>query len=477
MGPEYIRASDGNGEAVRAIVLEQRDPGDMSLIVDSVLNWPHDFIATSGVLDVDTGLLDPDTMCIFYAHLDGTIIMIDDFAPGYSDVGHNINEVLLLKPTTAWADLVAEQVQEPGLPAGGVDGEVLVKQSATDGDAEWEAVTSVALVTNEVIGGTINGVNTIFTLAGSAVTGTVELYKNGVRQNPGLGNDYTVSGSTITMATAPLTGSILLADYSTSTSQFTSGVTGFVTNQIPSGTVNGSNTTFTCGNSYVAGTLEVWINGLKQLPTTHYVETTPTSGVFTMGDAPATGDNVLVNYQHTLSAGIGDADLVDGFHASAVPTANTLLPLNSSGQFPTTIIKNPYRFLAYPSVNQTIVPATTWTKLQMGAELYDTNSNYNTSTWAYTVPLTGYYTFFASAQLLSQAGTPFLISLSKDGIVEYARLCEIPNTTGNISLSGSVELYMTVGETLWVIAYSGTAGKVISAGFNTTRFGGRYEGP
>jgi hypothetical protein len=68
-------------------------------------------------------------------------------------------------------------------------------------------------VSNEVPSGTINGSNTAFTLANTPVSGTVQLYLNGVRLQPGAGNDYTLSGLTITMLYAPATGDQLLADY------------------------------------------------------------------------------------------------------------------------------------------------------------------------------------------------------------------------------------------------------------------------
>lgn len=59
--------------------------------------------------------------------------------------------------------------------------------------------------------GVINGVNTIFTLP--TVPGPVVLvYRNGVLQQPG-GSDYTLSGSTVTFAIAPLLGDILLVVY------------------------------------------------------------------------------------------------------------------------------------------------------------------------------------------------------------------------------------------------------------------------
>lgn len=68
-------------------------------------------------------------------------------------------------------------------------------------------------VTEETPSGSINGSNTTFTLANTPTTGTVKLYLNGVRQKSGAGNDYTISTTTITMTTAPVSGDVLLADY------------------------------------------------------------------------------------------------------------------------------------------------------------------------------------------------------------------------------------------------------------------------
>lgn len=104
----YLRASNGSGEAVMSVVTTDRPPLSATLIVDSVLNWPARGIATSGTLIPDEGLIDPDTASVFKYHLDGTIIMIDEFAPGYNDVGNSEDQVVVIKPTTLWADLVSE---------------------------------------------------------------------------------------------------------------------------------------------------------------------------------------------------------------------------------------------------------------------------------------------------------------------------------------------------------------------------------
>jgi hypothetical protein len=265
-------------------------------------------------------MLDDNTLTVFKGTKSGSIITIDEYAPGYTDVGHAVGQVVVLKPSTLWADIVRAYLD--------------------DLTAFTTASTQVTQVRNETPGGPVNGINVTFSLVGSAVTGSVELYKNGVRQKPGAGNDYTVSGTVITMALAPLTGAILLADYATSTSLFTAPTTvGIRTNEAVSGTVNGTNKVFTTIAAYVPGTLEVWVNGLKQTPVTHYVETTPTSGIFTFDDAPLTGDNIMVNYQNSLSFAIGDADTVDTFHASPVASANSILPLNASAKYPVTVVE------------------------------------------------------------------------------------------------------------------------------------------
>jgi len=75
------------------------------------------------------------------------------------------------------------------------------------------AVTSRSWAFNEAPGGTVNGSNTSFTLANSPFSGNLMLFLNGVCLQPGAGNDYTLSGLTITMLTAPLTGDKLLATY------------------------------------------------------------------------------------------------------------------------------------------------------------------------------------------------------------------------------------------------------------------------
>jgi hypothetical protein len=87
--------------------------------------------------------------------------------------------------------------------------------SIVDGDISASAtlIKHADVVTREVPTGAINGVNTAFTLASSPVAGTEHVYLNGILQNEGGSNDYTISGANITFNSAPLAGDVLLVSY------------------------------------------------------------------------------------------------------------------------------------------------------------------------------------------------------------------------------------------------------------------------
>lgn len=61
---------------------------------------------------------------------------------------------------------------------------------------------------------TDNG-NGTYTLSQTPVAGTVAVYKNGQRLNAGAGNDYTISGTTITRLDAYNASDVFTADYYT----------------------------------------------------------------------------------------------------------------------------------------------------------------------------------------------------------------------------------------------------------------------
>lgn len=81
------------------------------------------------------------------------------------------------------------------------------------GYADTNYLSILNSIFNEVPSGTIDGVNTTFTIANTPISGTERIYKRGLRMSPGIGNDYTISGVFITFTSAPLTGDSILIDY------------------------------------------------------------------------------------------------------------------------------------------------------------------------------------------------------------------------------------------------------------------------
>lgn|GEM_PF-4340869 len=82
--------------------------------------------------------------------------------------------------------------------------------------ASASAGTPGTLVSGEAVTGTIDGVNKTFTLANTPIVGAITLAYVPTADPSQLlqyGNDFTVSGNTITMNTAPETGSSVYAIY------------------------------------------------------------------------------------------------------------------------------------------------------------------------------------------------------------------------------------------------------------------------
>lgn len=185
-----------------------------------------------------------------------------------------------------------------------------------------------------VLAGSINGVNTTFTVAqGEYVSGRLSVYLNGQLQTQGDGatDDWvedTPGSGTIEMNTAPVTGDILTVIYQTASSLTGTGrridqTGGGDSYGELAGAVNGSNTTFTVSaEKYVSGTLKVYLNGqlLIQGSSEAWEETNADLGTFDMVEPPETGDLLTVEY-NIPGLGSGDADTVDGYHATDIDYA------------------------------------------------------------------------------------------------------------------------------------------------------------
>lgn len=75
-------------------------------------------------------------------------------------------------------------------------------------EVDWSHV-----IKRETPAGDTDGVNTTYTLAHTPIAGTVEGFLNSGLIYEGVGEDYTISGDTITMLSAPLDGDKIRFSY------------------------------------------------------------------------------------------------------------------------------------------------------------------------------------------------------------------------------------------------------------------------
>lgn len=86
--------------------------------------------------------------------------------------------------------------------------------SLTLGAAGLSVTTPVpTFITRETPTGAVDGVNVTFTLANTPTAGSEQVFLNGILQEPGAGNDYTIASGTITYLTAPSTGDRIRVSY------------------------------------------------------------------------------------------------------------------------------------------------------------------------------------------------------------------------------------------------------------------------
>jgi hypothetical protein len=99
---------------------------------------------------------------------------------------------------------------------------------------------------------------------------------------------YTSPGVYTLVYWSPVTGQLVYVDQTVVNS-----ATPAVNEVVPSGAINGSNVTFTLP-SVPTNYLQLFLNGVLQLPTTNY---TITGNTITMNTAPQTGDQLFCVYQ------------------------------------------------------------------------------------------------------------------------------------------------------------------------------------
>jgi len=184
-------------------------------------------VQNSGVTIDDTGSVNIPTGQVY--KINGSALTQDNIGDGVTYKQYSTTEKTKLAGIETAADVtdavnVGSSINGATAKASLVDAD---KFAIIDSEASnvlktslWSVIKSTLktwimglYVCREVPSGTKNGSNTDFTLANTPVSGSEMVFLNGILQNAGAGNDYTISTVTITFAVAPISSDTILVTY------------------------------------------------------------------------------------------------------------------------------------------------------------------------------------------------------------------------------------------------------------------------
>jgi hypothetical protein len=235
-----------------------------------------------------------------------------------------------------------------------------------------------------------------------------------------------------------------------------------------SGTLIG---TYTIGGTPTFPSSVVTLTSMQTL--TNKTLTSPTITSPTITNATISADAVT-GFTTSTNGTVYGMSVTSGVLASAaIAGAVNTAAIASGIQLPDKM-KNPYKFSAYRSTNQTI-SASTWTKIQCDTKKFDTGTNYDNSTnYQFTAPISGFYLFIANldASGLSD-GNIAAIGLNVNTLISgptYQGSTANNGAAGSLWLSMSKLLQLNASDTVQMYGFS--AGTTISSGATNTFFEG-----
>lgn len=185
---DTLRASDGSGNASVATIQNSRSPGATTLVVDTVQGINSTFHATMGTPHTFVDPVTSETITViseatavdFQGHVDGTNLEIDVIAPGYTDNGSSANDIVIIKPTTQWADEVANVLEashedDGKIKAGAIDDSNMFGALSVPNSALAGGITGDKLGSNAILLGQAQITTSSTTTSGSFAVGSQQL--------------------------------------------------------------------------------------------------------------------------------------------------------------------------------------------------------------------------------------------------------------------------------------------------------------
>lgn len=122
----YIPGSDESANASLMMVTQVRTAPASTITVNTVAGAPSKFFASMGTphtfIDPVTGeeitVISEATCVDFAGHIDSGKVEIDAISPGYSDLGSKVGDIIVIRPTTDWANnihnILSESLDDDG---------------------------------------------------------------------------------------------------------------------------------------------------------------------------------------------------------------------------------------------------------------------------------------------------------------------------------------------------------------------------
>lgn len=308
-------------------------------------------------------------------------------------------------------------------------------------------IVTAAFVTDQFNG---TGSQTAFTMSvAPANTASILVIVSGVTQSP---DSYSINGLTLTFSAAPPTGTGNISVRYLGIPA--AGIVNTAYRTVTEFTATANQKTFTVP-SYTTNFISVFKNGVR-LGTADY---TATDGVTVTLIIGAAAGDLVTTESFYVSSVLGAIPSIAG----AVTNPLILDGAVSQSKLGAGVAGNGPAFSAYVGSNQSISSAT-FTKVQINSEVFDTNSNYDASTYRFTPTISGYYQVNFSAYF-SGAG------ISRAGVYIYKNNSQykagtfISGATTADTISSVNDLIYMNGSSDYIefYAYAGYSGNCVIA--------------
>lgn len=168
---DKLRASDGSGNASVATVQSTRSGGASTIDVDTVLGINTNFFGTMGTPHTFTDPITSETITViseatavdFSGHVDGSNLEIDAIAPGYTDNGSAVGDIVIIRPTTSYANNIADVLDVAHNDDGTIKNDAITTKDQfvdaldpvlRDSETVFDHVASGCVITGDAYGST-----------------------------------------------------------------------------------------------------------------------------------------------------------------------------------------------------------------------------------------------------------------------------------------------------------------------------------